>query len=161
MKLDLQKKLAAKILDASPKRVKIDLDRLEELGIAIDDLKQSITKQDVRNFINKKVIYVVQKKGVSRARARKKHIQKVKGRQKGVGSRKGTKNARLNKKETWMKRIRTQRDLLGELRSKGIISNSDFWSLYSKAKGGFFRSRRHIKVFAEEHDMLKVKENKK
>ncbi len=160
MKLDVQKRLAAKVLGASKKRVKIDLPMLESLGISIDDFKQSITKADIRGYINKKVIYATQKKGVSRGRARQTHAQKVKGRQRGVGSRKGTKNARLPKKGTWMKKIRGQRNLIKELRDKEIISNKDFWELYGKAKGGFFRSRRHLKIFAEEHEMLKKAQKK-
>jgi large subunit ribosomal protein L19e len=155
MKLNIQKELASKILGASTKRIKIDLQRLEELGISIDDFKQSITKQDIRGYINKRVIYVVQKKGISRGRAKLRHEQKMRGRHRGMGSRKGTAKARLPKKETWMKKIRNQRELIQTLREKKVITNEDFWNLYRKAKGGFFRSRRHVKLFIEEHDMIK------
>ena len=155
MKLNVQKRLAADILGISKKRVKLDLARLEALGISIDDFKQSITKQDIRGFISKKVIFAIQKKGVSRVRARAIHIQKVKGRQRGHGTRKGKKKARLPKKEAWMDKIRGQRGLIQLLREKKLISNQDYWELYKKAKGGFFRSRRHIKLFMEEHGMIK------
>ncbi|KHO46817.1 MAG: large subunit ribosomal protein L19e [archaeon GW2011_AR3] len=156
MKLNVQKKLAGKILGVSPKRIKLDLARLEATGSTIDDLKQSITKQDIRGFISKGVIIAKQKKGISRGRAKKTHIQKTKGRQRGVGNRKGKKNARLPGKDTWMKKIRGQRNLIRMLKDRKYISNRDYWELYAKAKGGFFRSRRHIKVFMEEHDMVKA-----
>lgn len=155
MKLDTQKKLAASLMDVSEKRVKIDLDRLKALEMSIDDLKQSITKQDIRSFIKDKVIVILPKKGISKSRVRKSKIQKRKGRRKGSGSRKGTINARLSKKERWMKVIRAQRKLIKELRDKGIIKKKDYRSLYAKAKGGFFRSRKHIKIYIEEHNFVK------
>jgi large subunit ribosomal protein L19e len=157
MKLNLQKKLAARVLKVSEKRVKLDLGKLDELGTSLEDFKQSITKQDIRNYINKGVIYAVQKKGISRGKARKRHQQRLKGRQRGPGTRKGTRKAREPKKETWMDRIRSQRQLLNVLREKKAISNRDYWDLYSKAKGGFFRSRRHIRIFIQEHDMIQKK----
>ena len=155
MKLNVQKKLAANILGISGKRVKIDLELLEQLGISIDDFKQSITKQDIRGYISKGVIRSIQKKGISRGRARERHIEKTRGRHRGMGSRKGTAKARLPKKDAWMKKIRGQRGFLQLLRERQLISNKDYWDLYSKAKGGFFRSKRHIKLFIDEHDMIK------
>ena len=155
MELSLQKRLAADVLKASKKRVKIDLQMLENLGLSIDDLKRSITKQDIRGYIGKGVIYLIQKKGVSRVRARKRQKQRAKGRQRGPGTRKGSKNARLPRKEEWMSKIRIQRNLLKVLREKNVISKENFWELYRKAKGGFFRSKRHIHIFMEEHGMVK------
>jgi len=155
MKLNLQKKLAASLSGISEKRVKIDLDRLKALDMSIDDLKQSITKQDIRSFIKDKVILILPKKGSSKGRIRKIKIQKRKGRRKESGSRKGTRNARLSKKQKWMGIIRTQRKLLKDLRDKNIIKKADYRSLYAKAKGGFFRSRRHIKLYLDEHNLVK------
>jgi len=40
--------------------------------------------------------------------------------------------------------------LLGELKDRKIIDDKLYRELYSKSKGGFFRSRRHIKLFLEE-----------
>lgn len=157
MKLDTQKKLAASIKDVSKKRIKIDLDRLDELDVSIDDLKQSITKDDIRSFIKNKVIKVLPVKGISRGRARKRITQKRKGRRKGAGSRKGTKTARLSKKHAWMNKVRTQRKLLKELRDKSYLEKKDYRTLYLKVKGGFFRSRRHIKLYIEERNLVKKK----
>jgi large subunit ribosomal protein L19e len=148
MKLKLQKKLAAQLLKCSKKRINLDTTRLE-------DIKEAITKADIRSLISEGAIKKKPSKNISRVRARKISIQKSKGRRKGKGKRKGKKTARLPKKEAWMERIRTQREFLKELKEKGIIPSLIYQQLYLKSKGGFFRSKRHIKLYIEEHDLVK------
>ena len=63
--------------------------------------------------------------------------------------RKGKKTARLPKKKSWMARIRSQRKFIKELKEKKILKNKVISELRSKAKGGFFRSKRHIKITIE------------
>ena len=87
--------------------------------------------------------------------SRKTALQKRKGKRKGAGSKKGKKTARLSKKDAWTGRIRIQRRFLKELRDKGIITKNDYHSLYLKSKGGFFRSKRHIKLYIEERGLVK------
>ncbi len=146
MKLNVQKRLAASILRASPKRIWFDDERLE-------DIKESITKHDLTSLIKDGAIRLKPVKSISRGRARKKKIQKSKGLQKGHGSRKGGKKARFPKKENWMVKIRIQREFLKELRNKKIIPKKTYRDLYLKSKGGFFRSKRHIKLFIEEQNL--------
>jgi len=148
MKLKLQKRLAADILKCSEKRIWFDPTRLE-------DIKEAITKIDVRSLINDRAIKKKPVKGVSRVRARKIALQKRKGKRKGAGSKKGKKTARLSKKAAWIRKIRIQREFLKELRDKGLVSKSDYHSLYQKSKGGFFRSKRHIKLYLEERGLVK------
>lgn len=143
MKLDTQKRLAAQLLKCSKKRVRFDTERLE-------DIKEAITKADIRGLINDKVITKVHAKGVSRGRARHKLMQKRKGKQKGEGSRKGSRGARLSRKREWINRIRAQRELLDILKEKKVIDGHLYRELYLKSKGGFFRSRRHIRLYLEE-----------
>ena len=143
MQLKNQKVLASQILKCGKGRVKFDPTRLEEI-------KESITKADIKSLVNDKAIIARPIKGVSRVRARKIIIQKRKNQRSGIGSRKGKKTARLPKKKVWMNRIRIQRELLKQMRDKKIISTSDYRMLYAKSKGGFFRSKRHIKLFIEE-----------
>ena len=150
MQLNTQKRLAAQILKCSKNRIWFDQDRLE-------DIKESITKADIRSLIGDNAIKEKPAKGVSRARARKIALQKRKGRRKGHGSRKGKKTARLRKKIAWANSIRIQRRFLKELRDKGIITKSTYQNLYLKAKGGFFRSKRHIKLYIEERNLAKTK----
>ncbi len=144
--LKTQKRLAAQILQCSRKRVWFDSTMLE-------DIKEAITKADIRSLIRNKVIRKIPSKGVSRVRARKMIIQRRKGRRHGPGSIKGKRGARLSKKNAWMGRIRIQRRFLKELRDKKIVSKSNYRTLYQLAKGGFFRSKRHIKLYIEEHGL--------
>ncbi len=153
MKLKTQKRLASQILKCSPKRVKFDEDRLE-------DIKEAITKADIRALIIDKAISRKNKKGISRVRAKKRATQKRKGKQRGQGSRKGKKTARSPKKNEWMNRIRLQRLFLKELKEKELINKNTFRLLYNKAKGGFFRSKRHIKIYLEEHNLINEKKEK-
>lgn len=146
MNLTTQKRLAASILKCSEKRVVFDTEALESIA-------ESITKEDIRQLIKEGVITKTPVKGISRVRANKRLVQRRKGRQQGSGTRKGTRNARLPHKEAWMNKIRAQRKHLFDLREQEIISGSDFRNLYRKAKGGFFRSKRHINLFIDEHNM--------
>lgn len=148
MDLKLQKRLAAEILKCSEKRVWLDPEMAE-------DIKEAITKADVKGLINDGVIKKKHAKGVSRGRARKRAEQRKKGRQKGFGSRKGRFTARQPRKREWINKIRTQRDLLNELRERKIITRKDYRHVYMMAKGGFFRSRRHIRLYIDEHGLAK------
>ncbi|MBD3354648.1 50S ribosomal protein L19e [Candidatus Woesearchaeota archaeon] len=153
MKFNLQKRLAADILKCSESRIIFNQDRLE-------DIKEAITKLDIKSLINDKAIKEKPKKGNSRFRARKIKIQKRKGKRKGPGSKKGKKTSRLSKKKSWMNKIRKQRAFLKNLRDKEIITKENYHTLYQKAKGGFFRSKRHIKLYLEEHKLAKKPKEK-
>jgi large subunit ribosomal protein L19e len=154
MKLNIQKRLAADVAGVSSKRIKLDITRLE-------DIKESITKHDIRGLIKGEVIKVIPKRGISRGRARKIKSQKSKGRRKGPGSIKGATKARVPQKEFWMNRIRKQRALLKELKTKKMITTKTFTELYSKSKGGFFRSKRHLKIYIDEHNLVNENVNNK
>src|SRR5210317_918702 len=117
--MKVQKKLAGKILKCSPKRIKLDSSKLGEI-------KEAITKHDIKLLLGKKVITSKQKKGVSRSRANKILVQKKKGLRKSSGSRKGTANARLNTKRTWIIKIRKQRDLIKRLYTSGKIDGKTY-----------------------------------
>jgi len=148
MKVSVQKRLAASVLKCSPKRVQLAPDRLP-------DIKEAITKADIRALISEGLIVKEQKKGVSRARANHKAAQRRKGLQRGPGKRKGKKTAIVSRKESWMAKIRAQRKLLLDLKKNGLLNAEDYKNLYRKSKGGFFRNRRHIKVYMEEHNLVK------
>jgi large subunit ribosomal protein L19e len=149
MILKLQKRLASTVLNCSPKRVIFDPARLE-------DIKEAITKTDIRMLVGEGVITERPEKGVSRVRANKRKRQKSKGLRKGEGSRKGKATARRPKKQAWMDRIRAQRNFLKYLRSNNLLKPGAFKELYVKSKGGFFRSIKHIKLHIHEHDLMLI-----
>ncbi len=149
-----RKRIAASLLKRSPKRVRLDPKEM-------DEIKEALTKADIRGLINDGVIKGVQKKGVSRARARMRHLKKRKGQVSGAGKRKGKSKARAPKKEKWMNRIRLQRGFLRELREKNMITTKTYRELYLKAKGGFFRSKRHLTIYINEHNLVNKDGKKK
>lgn len=154
MNLSLQKRLAATVLRCSQKRVIFDPTGLE-------DIKEAITKTDIRLLIGDGTIKKKPKKGVSRVRANKRKRQKRKGLRKGAGRRKGKATARESKKEAWMKKIRAQRKFLTHLRERSLIKPDIYKGLYKKSKGGFFRSVKHITLYIGEHKLLSELKQKK
>ncbi len=154
MKLGSQKRLAAQLLKCGERRVWFDSARLQEV-------KEAITKNDLRRLIKDLAIQKHQEHGVSRSRARHREGQKRKGRRQGAGAHEGSKFARLPAKRRWINKIRAQRSFLKELKTKKIIDTTTFRSLYRKSKGGFFRSRRHMKLYLEEHAVKKNHETPK
>ena len=148
MKLKIQKKLAAKISKRSQKRVRINLSRLE-------DIKEAITRADIKALIKDGAILLHTKRGTSKGRIKKHKKQKQLGRRRGQGTRKGKSNARLSLKRRWISRIRLQRAFLMELKTGSKISDEVYKDLYRKSKGGFFRSKRHIKLYLTEHKLTK------
>ena len=145
-----KKRLAAKIMKTSPKKVKFVDD-------ALDDIKKAITRSDFRGLIAVKKILKSTKNEQSRSRARKILAQKRKGRRKGKGSKKGKKNALVSKKDRWMSLVRVQRIFLKELKEKELLSSQNYQNLYSKSKGGFFRNKRHIKLYISENNLIEKK----
>ncbi|MFH1133162.1 MAG: 50S ribosomal protein L19e [Nanoarchaeota archaeon] len=151
--MKLQKRLAASLSGVGKKRVRLDLDKLDEIGGSVDDLNQSITKNDIRSYIHSGVIVIKAKRGTSRGRIRFNKGQKRKGRRKGPGSRKGRSTARQPSKPVWIAKVRLQRAFLKELREQKKVTTTQYHDLYRKSKGGFFRSKRHIKLYLEEREM--------
>ena len=146
MNLRSKRLIAAKLL-------KVGLDRVWFDPSKNPEIKEAITRADIRKLVATGVILVKQKVGNSRGRSRFIISQKRKGRRSGPGSRKGTKTSRLGRKRIWINSIRAQRDLFNELLKGETISQETYRELRSKAKGGFFRSRRHIKLFLTEHNL--------
>ena len=146
--LKSRKRLASRIMKCSKKRVWLD-------PTMHDEIKEAINKFDIRVLIKEGVIKKKPSKNTSRSRARKRLVQQRKGRRKGKGTKKGKKTARLTKKRAWINKVRIMRSFLKELRDKEIISRLDYRRLYGKVKGGFFRSKRHIKLYIEEQNLAK------
>lgn len=145
--LESKKRIASNILKCSEKKVVFNQARLSEI-------KEAITKRDLRALITDGAIIKKQDTGVSRARAKKRQVQRSKGRQKGHGTRKGRKNAREPSKQLWVKKIRLQRKFIKELKDKNMLTAETFKNLYRKSKGGFFRNKRHLKTYITEQKLV-------
>jgi len=131
MDVKYQKRLAAELLDCGKDRVWID-------DTMLDEVIEAITREEVRELINRGVIKKKAKKGNSRGRIKYKKGQKAKGRRKGYGKRSGTKNARQSSKDSWKNRIRAMRRELKRMRDNGLIDPTTYREFYNKSKGGAF-----------------------
>lgn len=154
MHCTVQRRLAADVMGCSQKKVWFN-------PAYLDKIKEAITKTDIRNLVSGGVIQQKIDATRSRGRARERASQRKKGRQKGFGTRKGNKTARTPQKKAWINRIRLQRATLHDLRAAGRVSQETYRTTYLKAKGGFFRSRRHLSMFLEENNLVKTNNNKK
>ena len=138
-----QRRLAAEVMDIGVNRVWLNPE-------ASKDIAAALTREDIRKLIEEGKVDKKPIKGVSRGRARKLHEARAYGHRKGYGSRNGAKGARRPKKEMWMKKIRALRSMLRELRDTKTIDVSTYRKLYTKAKGGEYRSRAHLKAHIEQ-----------
>ena len=153
MNLRSKRRIVSDLLGVGKDRVWFDEERA-------DDIKAAITRDDLRMLLREGAVRVKQKQGISRFRAKKNAKQKAKGRRKGAGSRKGKPTARLSGKDVWMTKIRTLRKFFTEMRDRGTITQKTYSVLRRKAKGGLFRSKRHVKLYLEDQKLF-VKEDKK
>jgi len=146
--MKLQKRLAAAVMKSSVHRVIFNENELPKI-------REAITKFDIKRLVKQGIITERPTQNTSKYHSRLLQKQKAKGRHRGFGSRKGRANARFNEKDAWISRIRVQRKLLFALKDKKFIDKKQFRDLYLKAKGGFFRSVNHVKLYAREQGIIK------
>lgn len=136
--LSLQKRLAAEILKVGVSRVKIDPSRIE-------DVESALTKEDIRKLIDNGVIWAEQAKGNSRGRWKELHKKRKKGHRRGYGRRKGSRESRSNAERIYVSTARKLRRYLRWLRDEEVIDRKTYRVLYSRIKGGMFRSLSDLK----------------
>merc|ERR1712228_1048223 len=135
--LRLQKRLAASVLKCGRRKIWLDPNEMNEVGMAN-------TRTAVRKLIRDGFIIKKPQKIHSRFRARQRAIEKKKGRHLGHGSRKGTRNARCSTKMLWMKRQRAMRRLLVRYKLAGKIDRKMYHRYYLKAKGNSFKNEANL-----------------
>lgn len=140
--LRAQRRLAADVLDVGENRVWFDPEAQSEIASAI-------TRDEIRDLVEEGRIRAEAKRGNSRGRARDRNATRSYGHRKGQGSRKGTADARHDSREQWIDDIRAQRRVLRELRDDEVLPAGVYRELYDKARGGEFRSVRHLRTFIE------------
>jgi len=148
MDVKFQRRLAASILKCGEERVWMDPN-------ALDEIKEAVTREDIKMLIKRGLIKRKKVKGTSRVRANYIKMQKEKGRRKGPGSRKGKKYARYPRKQRWMKTIRPIRATLKDLRDSGKIDRHTYRRFYRLAKGGTFKSRNHLLMHLKAEGYIK------
>ncbi len=120
------------------------------------EVSEAITRDDIRRLIDSGAVVKSPEAAPSRAKIIMRAAQKRKGRRSGHGSRKGSFSSRggNTKKLRWIRTIRPQRAMISELKKSGSINNETYKKLYSLAKGGVFRSRKHLELYMKEHNMM-------
>ncbi|MFT4244787.1 MAG: 50S ribosomal protein L19e [Candidatus Woesearchaeota archaeon] len=157
MKLKSQKQLASRTLGISPKRIKFSINT----DVDKKEFSEIISRENIRELVQEGRISKLPVRGNSRTRANKIAEQKKKGRRQGQGSRKGTANARLSSKTKWIEKIRAMRKLLLNLKEGERIDGKVYRDLYRKAKGNFFRNKKHILLYIKQHNLEMKKEDSK
>ena len=138
MPVNLKKKreLVARILGIGANRVRFEPDKL-------DDIADSITREDLRSLVKRGTIWTTKVKGTSRGRAKTKQaIRKKSGL--GPGSKKGKKTARTGKKSAYVTKIRSMRYHLKVMKDRNEINRQTYWLIYKKVDGGQVRSVSHL-----------------
>jgi len=138
----LQKRLAAKILKVGESKVWLDPTKRKEI-------KDAITRIDIKKLIKKGYIKPLREKVKKPEEKRK--------RRRRAGRRKGSKYAKVSAKRRWISTVRPLRRMLKKLRDKGEIDRATYRRLYLLVKGGTFRSRSHLRIYLEQHGIIKKK----
>lgn len=144
MNLRNQRRLASEILKIGGNKIWIDPDESEKVGSAI-------TRDEVKRLIHEGVIRAMPEMGTSRGRKRLLHKKRVRGRRRGPGTKKGIRESG----ETWVERIRSIRGRLRQLRDTRMIEQSSYRKLSLMAKGGSFRSARHLDEYAQARQLTR------
>ncbi|MEO9321154.1 MAG: 50S ribosomal protein L19e [Nitrososphaera sp.] len=144
MVVNIRKKreLVARILGVGANRVRFEPDKL-------DDVADSITRENIRSLIDNGSIWTVKPKGTSRRRAEdKREAGRIRG--KGPGSKKGRKTARVGKKSVYVKRVRSMRYHLKVMKDRNDISRDVYWQIYKKVNGGQVRTLAHLRELVKQ-----------
>lgn len=126
MKLNKKKELAKRTLNVGKGRIVF-------LESRLDEIKEAITKQDIRDLKKEGAIIIKEIKGKRKVRKKKK---------KSIGN--VRKKVRTRKKD-YVIMTRKLRNYLFELKKSGKISREDEKELRKKIRNKAFRSKAHLK----------------
>ena len=127
MKLNKKKSLAAKVLSVGKGRVIFNKERLEEI-------KEAITKQDIRDLVAAGAISIREITG-------KRAVLKRKTRRRMGSIRKKVKQG----KRIYIQRTRKLRSYIVELRKQGRITSDLYYTLRKQIKASMYRNKAHMK----------------
>ncbi len=129
MKLNKKKELAAKTLKVGKKRIVLSEDRL-------DEIKEAITKQDIKDLNKSGAIKIKEVKG------RKKIKKRTTKRRAGKIKKKIN-----NRKQQYVKITRKLRAYIKELENQGKIENEEYKELRKKIRARDFKSKAQLKEY--------------
>lgn len=145
MDLNKVRRLAMNILNVGETKIWLDPSKEQQI-------KEAMTKDDVRGLIAERIIRKKQDSFQSKGRTRSLKEKKKKGRKKGQGKRTGTKKARVKKKAKHINAVRAQRRVLKDLKEKEpeLFKTVKYSSMYKKIKSGFFKGKKYVESAVRE-----------
>ena len=131
MNLKKKKKLAAKALKVGKKRIRFIPSRLEEI-------KDAITKEDIRGLKEDKAIKI---KGTSGRKGKKKSVRRSTGNiRKKVNKR----------KQEYVKLVRKLRSFVKEMKKQEKLTKEEVLDIRKKIRNRKFKSQRNLRDYIEE-----------
>ena len=128
MKLNKKKELAAKTLEVGKNRIIFEKSRLEEI-------KEAITRQDIRDLVAGGAIKIRPVKGRKRKERKKSRSA-------------GNIRKKVNKrKQIYVKLTRKLRGYARELKGQGRINQEIYTILRRRIKAKMFRDKRHLQEY--------------
>ncbi|HJX49963.1 MAG TPA: 50S ribosomal protein L19e [Candidatus Nanoarchaeia archaeon] len=131
MNLRKKKELTSRMTGVGKGRIVFVTSRLEEI-------KEAITKQDIRDLIKEKAIII---KNIKGRRSSKKKIHRSTG-----NIRKKVKNRKRN----YVLLTRKLRGIITELKKQGKISKEEVEEIRKKIRNKLFKSKAHLKEYLKE-----------
>ncbi|MFH1307875.1 MAG: 50S ribosomal protein L19e [archaeon] len=133
MNLKKKKELSARVLNVGKDRIFLDSNRINEI-------KEAITAQDIRDLNKSGVIKIKEKKGrrVNKQTKPKKSPGKIRKKVK-------------NRKQNYIKLTRKLRNYISELKKQGKLTKKEYVDLRKKIRAKQFKSKSHLK------EVIKVK----
>lgn len=127
MNLNLKKKLAVKTLGVGKSRIMFNESRL-------DEIKEAITRQDIRDLVKSKAIIIKEIKGRRKKIKRKTRV------------REGKRKIKVNiSKQKYVKLTRKLRRYVKEMKLQGKIDKEKYKELRRQIKIKMFKSKRNLK----------------
>jgi len=131
MKLDKKKQLAARTLGVGKGRICFRGENLAEI-------KEAITKQDIKDLFNQGIIKIKEIKGRKRIKRRKTRRKEGK-----------IKKKRKTRKQKYAKLTKRLRSYIKELKKHGRTDKEKYQELRKKIKAGVFKSIAQLKEYLE------------
>ena len=127
MKLELKRELAARTLKVGKARITFNRERLAQI-------KESITKQDIRDLLKDGAITIKEIKG------RRKNVKRKTRRRMGSVKKKVN-----NRKQEYVKLTRKLRTYTKSLKKTGQIDHETYRKIRKEIRAKSFRSKAHLK----------------
>ncbi len=135
------KRIASELTGRGENAIRLNSNAREEIG-------KALTRDDVRKLIKNGSVFALKERHNISLNSKDLRRRRSKGRGRGQGRRHGSAKARLGRR--WKKKIRSQRLLLGILKSKGKLDRQAFKHYYALAKGNSFADKSSLLLHMSE-----------